>query len=174
MYSPVSKTSVQVSIRLIPSEPHKPGFEENKGAFKARNLRSASFISSPIRSPRNSNTGRGIRAGGKTVNEKSGTLRPKGNPEPSGAAGICAKTDSDRPRIKAPRRTARREQRMGSMSEPSFLSVAQRNRREGLGAARKGDGEMRKGPLKPSPLPSRRSSGHDTRCTAPEPPSSGD
>jgi hypothetical protein len=37
------------------------------------------------------------------------------------------------------------------MNEPSFLSVAQRNRFEGLGA-RKGDGEMRKGLLKASPL----------------------
>jgi len=41
---------------------------------------------------------------------------------------------------------------MGSMSEPPFLSVAQRGRREGSGGARKYDGEMRKGLLKPSPL----------------------
>ena len=37
------------------------------------------------------------------------------------------------------------------MNEPSFLSVAQWDRRERLDA-RKGDGEMRKGLLKASPL----------------------
>src|SRR3984893_9598399 len=109
-YSPVSKTSVQVSMRFMPSEPHKPGFEESEGTFKARNFRSASFISSPIRRPRNSNTGRGVRAGGRAVDGKSVALRPEVRSEASGAAEIWAKTDSDKPRIKAPRRTACSEQ----------------------------------------------------------------
>ncbi len=146
-YSPVSKTSVQVSIRLMPSEPHRPGFEEREGAFKERNFRSASFISSPIRIPRNSKTERGVRVGGETAN-----LWFEGRTETCGSATICAKTDSDKARIKVPRRTACRENRMGSMSEPPFLSVAQRGRRGGpRAAARKGDGEMRKGLSNPSP-----------------------
>src|SRR6266853_2750344 len=124
-YSPVSKTSVQVAIRLLPSEPHKPGLEESEATLKERNFRSACFISSPIRIPLHSNAGCGMRAGGRAVNGKSGDLRPKGKPEVSGAAGSCAKEDSDKPRINAPRRTVCREQRMGSMNEPSFLSVAQ-------------------------------------------------
>src|SRR5947207_13655082 len=105
-YSPVSKTSVQVSMRLMPSEPHKPGLEEIEGIFNARNFLSASFISSPIRIPRNSNGGCGIRAGGTAVIGKSGALRPKKKPEASGAAGICANTDNEKTRIKTLRRTA--------------------------------------------------------------------
>src|SRR6266480_4847260 len=105
-YSPVSKTSVQVSIRLMPSEPHKPGFEESEGIFNARNFRWASFISSPIRMPRNSNAGCGISAGGIAVNGKLGALRPEEKPEASGTAGICANNDNDKARTKTPRRTA--------------------------------------------------------------------
>src|SRR5437016_1083351 len=103
-YSPVSKTSVQVAIRLMPSEPHKAGFDESERTFKARNFLLAAFIPSPIRIPRNSNTGRRIRAGGKTITRKSGALRLEGRPEASGATLICAKADSDKPRINAPRR----------------------------------------------------------------------
>ena len=44
--------------------------ESVEGAFRARNFRSASFISSPIRIPRNSNAGRRIKAGGTAVNGK--------------------------------------------------------------------------------------------------------
>src|SRR5437870_13862201 len=98
-YSPVSKTSVQVSMRLMPSEPHKPGLEESEGIFKARNFRSASIISSTIRIPRNSNGGCGIRAGGTAVNGKLGALRPDEEPEASGTAGICANTDNDKAKI---------------------------------------------------------------------------
>src|ERR1700674_5503917 len=108
-YSPVSKTSVQVSIRLMPSEPHKPGFEASEGTFKARNFRSASFISSPIRIPRDSNGGCEITAGGRTDNGEAGALRPERKREAPGTDGICAKTVSDKPRIKAPRRTVSRE-----------------------------------------------------------------
>src|SRR4030095_17123310 len=126
----------------MPSEPHNPGLEEGEGTFKARNFRLASLPSSPIRMPRNSKAGRGLRTGSRAVNGKSGVLRPKGKPEASGAAGICAKTDNDKPRIRVPRTSDRRELKMGSMSEPSFLSVAQRGRREGSDT-RKCDGEMR-------------------------------
>src|ERR1700690_3507370 len=108
-YSPVSKTSVQVSIRRMPSEPHKPGFEESEGTFKARNFRSASFLSSPIRIPRNSKGGCGLTAGGRTENGDAGALRSERKRETSGTDGICAKAVSDKPRIKAPRRTACRE-----------------------------------------------------------------
>src|SRR5438552_10448624 len=105
-YSPVSKTSVTVTIRLMPSEQHKPGLGESEGTFKARNFRSASLISSPIRIPRNSNGGCGLRAGGRTVNGGVWALRSERTPEASVAAGICAKTDNDKVRIKAPRRAA--------------------------------------------------------------------
>src|ERR1700758_408583 len=88
-YSLVSKTSMQVSIRLMPSEPHKPVFEEREGTFKERNVRSASFISSPIRIPRNSNTSRGTRVGCKAAKEKSAALRPEGKTEASRPPKLC-------------------------------------------------------------------------------------
>src|ERR1700719_2474571 len=97
-YSPVSKTSVQVSIRLMPSEPHKPGLEESEGTFKARNFRSASFISSPIRIPRNSNGGCALTAGDRTDDGEAGALRPERQREASGTDGICANANSDKPR----------------------------------------------------------------------------
>src|SRR5437764_13675630 len=114
----------------MPSEPHKPGFEESDGTFRERNFRSASFISAPIRIPRNSNTGRGIRASGRAVNGKSGAVRRKRTPEASGTAGICAKIDNENATIKAHRTSAFNGYRTDSMSEPPFLSVAQRDRPE--------------------------------------------
>src|SRR6266478_1275637 len=93
-YSPVSKTSVQVSIRVMPSELHKPGLEEGEGIFQARNFRSASFISSPTRIPRNS---KGM--GRKTAKGNVGALRPDPRPAASGTTGTCAKANSDTPII---------------------------------------------------------------------------
>src|SRR5260370_29114812 len=86
-YSPVSKTSVQVSIRLMASEPQKPGFEEREGIFQERNFRSASFIPSPIRIPRSSKGTSCKTAIG------SGALRSDTMPETSGTAGTCAKAN---------------------------------------------------------------------------------
>src|SRR6202521_5373509 len=94
-YSPVSTTSVQVSIRLMPSEPHKPGFEEREGVFQERNFRSASLFSSPIRIPRNSKG-----AGCKTATGSAGALRPDTRPETSGTAGSCTKANGTATKIK--------------------------------------------------------------------------
>src|SRR6185437_7104518 len=99
----------------MPSGPHKPGFEETDGTFRERNFRSASFISAPIRIPRNSNTGCGVRAGGRAVNGKSGAVRRKRTPEASGTAGICANTDNEKATIKAHRPSAFNAYRTGSI-----------------------------------------------------------
>src|SRR5437868_13208252 len=93
-YSPVSKTSVHVSIRFTPSEPHRPGLEESEGIFKARNFRLASCISSPIRIPRNS---KGM--GCNITKRNAGALRPDIRPEASGITGTCARASSDTPII---------------------------------------------------------------------------
>src|SRR6185437_17017694 len=98
----------------MPSEPHKPGFEESDGTFRERNFRSASFTSAPIRIPRNSNTGRReLKAGGRAVKGKSGAVRRNRTPEASGTAGICANTENEKATIKAQHTSAFNGYRIG-------------------------------------------------------------
>src|SRR6185437_8296585 len=103
------------------SEPHRPAFEERDGTFRERNFRSASFISAPIRIPRNSNTGR-VKAGGGAVKGKSGAVRRKRTRESSGTVGICANKGNEKATIKAHHTSAFSGYRTGTMSERPFLS----------------------------------------------------